>query len=173
MFARLIFAVVDFRARRGVADLPVRVANAPSDPSAPAVIESPSKISAKERARRTGDCGETCAYGYLRSRGYVMVARNFMTPGIKGEIDMAGYDGQVLAFVEVKTRSTSARGQSTPEETVTADKRNVLSRTAQQFLRAHHVESSNCRFDMVAIETRPGAKPVVRLHKGAFARQTT
>ena len=173
MFARLIFAVVDFRARRGLVELPGSSANALSAPSVPAVSELPSKISAKERARRTGVRGETYAYWYLRAKGYVMVARNFMSPGIKGEIDMVGYDGSVLAFVEVKTRSPSALGQPTPEETVTADKRKVLSRMAQQFLRARHVDPSNCRFDMVAIETRPGAKPIVRLHKGVFARQTT
>ncbi len=172
MFARLIFAVVEFRARRGLADLPALSANASSDASVSPWVDRSSNAPAKERARLTGIRGETYAYWYLRAKGYVMVARNFMAPGIKGEIDLVGYDGSVLAFVEVKTRSPSAPGQPTPEETVTADKRNVLSRMAQQFLRARHVDSSNCRFDMVAIETRPAAKPVVRLHKGVFARPT-
>jgi Holliday junction resolvase-like predicted endonuclease len=39
---------------------------------------------------------------------------------------------------------------------------------ARQFLRARHIETSQCRFDVLAIETRPGIKPSVRLHKGAF-----
>ena len=39
---------------------------------------------------------------------------------------------------------------------------------ARQFLRARHIESAECRFDVLAIETQPGAKPSVRLHKGAF-----
>jgi Holliday junction resolvase-like predicted endonuclease len=39
---------------------------------------------------------------------------------------------------------------------------------ARQFLRARHIETAPCRFDVLAIETRPGEKPVVRLHKGAF-----
>lgn len=34
--------------------------------------------------------------------------------------------------------------------------------------RARHIEKAACRFDVLAIETRPGQKPVVRLHKGAF-----
>ncbi len=52
--------------------------------------------------------GRRYAYWYLRRHGYVFVARNFTVPGVKGEIDLIGYDGPVLAFVEVKTRSTDA-----------------------------------------------------------------
>jgi Holliday junction resolvase-like predicted endonuclease len=53
----------------------------------------------------------------------MLVARNYRSPGIKGPIDMIGYDGEVLAFVEVKTRSaaeaeTSAKTQTRPEEAI-------------------------------------------------------
>src|SRR5208282_3517134 len=89
MFARLMFAVVDFAARKGLAD--GNLANSSDSP--------------KQRARRTGVRGETYAYWYLRRHGYVLVARNYTSPGLKGEIDMVGYDGPVLAFVEVKTRT--------------------------------------------------------------------
>ena len=34
--------------------------------------------------------------------------------------------------------------------------------------RARHIEKAACRFAVLAIETRPGQKPVVRLHKDAF-----
>jgi len=33
------------------------------------------------------------------------VARNYTPRGIKGEIDLVGYDGKTLAFVEVRTRT--------------------------------------------------------------------
>ena len=49
----------------------------------------------------------------------------------------------------------------------TAKRRNI-SRVARQFLRARHIESTECRFDLPAIETRIGEKPLVRLRKGAF-----
>lgn len=164
MLARLIFSIVDFGARKGLNTPPA--AGAPSD----------GEPSAKLRARQTGVRGETYAYWYLRRHGYTLVARNFTTPGIKGEIDMVGYDGSVLAFVEVKTRtmpettpaSSSQTLQRTPEDAVNWEKRRNLSRMARQFLRARHIESADCRFDVLAIETRPGAKPLVRLHKGAF-----
>jgi len=92
MLARFMFAVVDFAARKGLAD--ASFATSP-DPSP------------KQRARRTGVRGETYAYWYLRRHGYVLVARNYTSPDTKGELDMVGYDGPVLAFVEVKTRAMS------------------------------------------------------------------
>ena len=58
--------------------------------------------------------------------------------------------------------------QATPESAVNIEKRRNISRVAQQFLRARHIESTECRFDVLAIETRAGQKPSARLHKGAF-----
>jgi putative endonuclease len=91
---------------------------------------------------------------------------------------MVGYDGPTLAFVEVKTRTavdpappsqSSARpAPLRPDEAVNREKRRNLSRMARQFLRARHIETAPCRRDVLAIDTRPGQKPVVRLHKGAF-----
>jgi putative endonuclease len=153
MLARLMFAIVDRAARKGLVD-------SASD-------ESP-EASAKQRARRAGVRGETYAYWYLRRHGYIVVARNYMRSGTKGEIDLVGYDGSVLAFVEVKTRAAAEPGQPRPEDAVNEDKRRYLARMARQFLRARRADSNRYRFDVLAIETRPGSPPAVRLHKGAF-----
>jgi putative endonuclease len=158
MFAHIIFAMVDFAARKGLA----------VEPGA----DGSSKASVKLQARRTGVRGETYAYWYLRRHGYTLVARNYTLPGMKGELDIVGYDGRVLAFVEVKTRVVSAtarKDQPKPEDAVNAEKRGNLSRIARQFLRTRRLESAPCRFDVLAIETSPGIRPEVRLHKGAFA----
>jgi putative endonuclease len=119
--------------------------------------------------RATGVRGETFAYWYLRRHGYTIIARNFKAPGIKGEVDLIGYDGGVLAFVEVKTRAGNRVVQAPPEDAVNADKRRYLSRMARQFLVERRISEARCRFDVVAIESRPGRRPDVRLHKGAFA----
>ncbi len=166
LFARLAFAAVDFAARKGLAE--------PTSADA-------SPTSAKLRAVRTGVRGETYAYWYLRRHGYVLVAKNYTSSGLKGEIDIVGYDGSVLAFVEVKTRTAQAQPQTQtgvtrqmlaaqprPEEAVNWEKRRNLKRMANQFLRARHVDPGSCRFDVLAIETHSGAPPEVRLHKGAF-----
>jgi putative endonuclease len=158
MIARLMFAIVDFAARKGLAD---------------ATLADPTGFDRKQQARRTGVRGETYAYWYLRRHGYVLVARNYTSPGIKGELDMVGYDGRVLAFVEVKTRVVGDRNQPTPEEAVNSDKRRYISRMARQFLRTRRAESAPHRFDVLAIETRAGSRPEVRLHKGAFTPEAT
>jgi putative endonuclease len=161
VFARLIFALVKFGARNGLAAAPDED------------VSAASPASAKKKARRTGIRGETYAYWYLRRHGYILVARNYTFPGFKGEIDMVGYDGPVLAFVEVKTRSVSQPGsvQPLPEDAVNWDKRRNLTRMAQQFLRMRRIDSTSHRFDILAIDAHEGTQPNVRLLKGAFRPQ--
>ena len=56
--------------------------------------------------QKTGRRGEEEAYFRLRKLGYLTVARNYRSPRRRGEIDLIGWDGDVLCFVEVKTRTT-------------------------------------------------------------------
>ncbi len=153
LFARMIFGLVSFAARKGLAE----------DSS-----EASPTATTKLVARHAGIRGETYAYWYLRRHGYVLVARNYLAPGLKGEIDLVGYDGPVLAFVEVKTRTGLEKTPLRPEDAITADKRRNLRRMAKRFLRERRIESAQCRFDVLAIESRAGHRPEVRLHKGAF-----
>lgn len=153
MIAHLMFALVNFAARKGLSEL----GGADSQGT-----------TRKGRARHTGIQGETYAYWYLRRQGYTLVARNYVSTGMKGEIDLIGYDRAVLAFVEVKTRKGGAGDRPTPEEAVTEEKQRHLTRIARQFLRARHVDDGSWRFDVLAIEEVAGKRPQVRLHKGAF-----
>jgi putative endonuclease len=153
ILSRVMFGLVDWAARKGLTDSTV----------------PPSQETSKQRARRTGVRGETYAYWYLRRKGYVMIARNFTYRGMKGEIDLVGYDGATVAFVEVKTRTAAGGEFGTPEEAVNYEKQRHLSRIARQFLREYRTGSAPFRFDVLAIEAPPGKHPVVRLHKGAFA----
>ncbi len=163
MLARFIVAIVNFAARKGLGATPLQ-SRRPASPPIPPKI-----------ARQTGVRGETYAYWNLR-HGYILVARNFTSRRIKGEIAMVGYDGATLAFLEVKTRTvvetpsslqSSQPVRPTPEEAVNWEKRRNISRIAGQFLRARHSEKAACRFGVPAGETRRDKKPVVRLHKGA------
>ncbi len=149
LLSRAIFGAVRLAARRGLA-------------------ESSGGESAKEQARRTGIHGETYAYWYLRRHGYVFVARNYRIPDDKGEIDLVGYDGAGLAFVEVKTRTGTDERPGQPEESVTAEKRRHLERMAKRFLAERRLRDVSWRFDLVAIESRAGRAPEVRLYKNAF-----
>jgi putative endonuclease len=149
LFARFIFGLVNFAARNGLA-----AGDAPT---------------AKLRARQTGIRGETLAYWYLRRHGFILIARNFTVPGLKGELDLVGYDGPVLAFIEVKTRTSDSKDFGTPEDAVTPHKQDVLARIARTFMLERRIRNVQCRFDVLAIESRPGRRPLVRLHKDAFS----
>ncbi len=161
LFSRVVFSLVEWAARKGLATAPSSVAAAPGK-------SSPAPSAERLARRATGLRGETFAYWYLRRHGYTIVARNFTVPGLKGELDLVGYDGPVLAFIEVKTRTGRMAG-GLPEDAVTPEKRRLLSRMARQFLAERHIREAACRFDVLAIESAPGVPPVVRLHRGAFA----
>ena len=154
ILARAMFSLVNWAARKGLADSSVPQART---------------AAAGRKARRTGVGGETYAYWFLRRKGYVMIARNFTYRGLKGEIDLVGYDGKTLAFVEVKTRTSPSDAFGSAENAVTAEKQWHLSRMARQFVREYRTRGVPFRFDILAIEAAPGQRPVVRLHKGAFA----
>jgi len=59
-----------------------------------------------ERLMPTGICG---------GRGTYLSARNYTPRGIKGELDLVGYDGKTLAFVEVRTRTIREDLPALPE----------------------------------------------------------
>lgn len=150
LVSRAIFSLVSFATRRGIA------------------IPEPGE-SEKESARRRGIAGENYAYWYLRRHGYIFIARNYRVPEDKAEIDLIGYDGGVLAFVEVKTRSGTDEYPGRPEEAVTAQKRFYVERMARRFLAERRIKGVSWRFDVAAIESRPGCAPQIRLYKNAFA----
>ena len=150
LFSRVIFAMVKWRARRGLSG------------------EEDTRADAKDKARRRGVRGEAFAYWFLRRHGYVFVARNYIPRGAKGEIDLIGYDGETLAFIEVRTRTPCDEQSALPELSVTAEKQHLVGRTARRFLLERHVKECPLRFDVVAIEEEQGRMPVIRLHKNAF-----
>ena len=81
----------------------------------------------------TGRRGEEEAYFHLRRQGYVMVARNFRSRRRRGEIDLIGWDGDVLCFVEVKTRTSHEVKPA--EAAVDEDKRRELAGVARDYWR--------------------------------------
>ena len=59
---------------------------------------------------------------------------------IKGEIDLIGYDGETLMFVEVRTRTAHEHQWALSEVSVTAEKQHLVGRTARRFLMERHVK---------------------------------
>jgi putative endonuclease len=98
--------------------------------------------------QRIGTRGEEDAYFHLRKLGYAMVARNFRSPRCHGEIDLIGWDADVLCFIEVKTR-TSLQVKP-PEAAVDRHKRREVAEVAREYLR-RVPPSCQWRFDIVTV----------------------
>jgi putative endonuclease len=98
--------------------------------------------------QRIGRYGEEDAYFYLRKRGYIIVARNFRSPRCRGEIDLIGWDGDMLCFIEVKTRTS--RDVKPPEAAVDYHKRREIAEVAREYLR-RLPPSCQWRFDIVSV----------------------
>lgn len=112
-----------------------------------------------------GKIGERHAVRYLGKQGFKILATNYRTP--LGEIDIIARESDVLAFVEVKTRSTGRYGF--PEEAVDRRKQRQLVRVARFYLNDCGDPEMPCRFDVVAVHLGiSGRARAVRLIRNAF-----
>ncbi len=102
-----------------------------------------------EARRAQGDAAEERACRHLEGSGLTIVERNFRTRG--GEIDIVARKGDVLVFVEVRSREDADFGM--PEESVTPAKRRRIVGAARQYLSKVPPSSwREARFDVIAIE---------------------
>jgi len=92
------------------------------------------------------------------------VARNVRLP--RGEIDIIAHDGDVLVFVEVKTRRDETAAP--PIQSVTAAKRRKLVRLAEVYLLRFRGEPPICRFDVVEVIAPRFGRVLIRHHEDAF-----
>jgi len=111
-----------------------------------------------------GDAAEERACRHLERSGFTVAERNFRTRG--GEIDIVARKGDLLVFVEVRSREVPGFG--TPEESVTPAKRRRIVAAARRYL--SNVPASSwreARFDVIAIEGVENAA-VIRHYPAAF-----
>jgi putative endonuclease len=77
----------------------------------------------------TGREGERRAAAFLTGQGFQVLARGFLAS--RGEIDLVCRRGDRLVMVEVKTRTSAARG--TAAEAVDARKRRAMTAAAAEY----------------------------------------
>ena len=103
----------------------------------------------KESAARLGQEGERRVAEYLRSKGYIIIKRNFRDR--YGEIDIIAQNDELIIFVEVKTRKENS---AVPiEETVDVYKKKRLILTAEDYLSKSPSEKQP-RFDVALVTVR-------------------
>jgi len=103
----------------------------------------------QDRRKWLGDAGEELAAEHLVRRGFRILERNYRTRW--GELDIVAFDGETLAFVEVKSRRAAAG--RTPFESVHTRKREQVRRMAASWLsdRPGRPFASALRFDAIGI----------------------
>jgi len=111
-----------------------------------------------------GEYGEELACRELERRGYAILARRYRTR--LGEIDIVAKDGEVLVFVEVKTRSGTRFGG--PLAAITWDKQRRITRMALDYLAHNRTGGAPCRFDVVAVLTESEGLPRIEVVANAF-----
>ncbi len=100
-----------------------------------------------DNRRSLGQSGEKIAADFLQGRGYTILARNYRRR--TGEIDIIAREGEMLVFIEVKTRSGGTYGS--PAAAITPRKQRQISRTAQYYLAEQDLFDTPARFDVVAV----------------------
>jgi putative endonuclease len=94
-----------------------------------------------------GASAEHLATELLVQRGYRIVERNFRCTS--GELDIVARDGDVLCFIEVRSRADRAHGEAA--ESVTRKKQRQVARVALHYIGLRNPTFDRSRFDVVAI----------------------
>ena len=117
-----------------------------------------------EDARQSlGKLGEDLACAEIARRGYAILARRYRTR--VGEIDIVARDGDVIVFIEVKTRTGDQFGGGA--EAVTGWKQRRITQMAVDYLARHRLHDRPCRFDVIVVDLT-GESARVEVYAHAF-----
>jgi len=119
-----------------------------------------------DRRLATGRFGEVEAEAALRRSGMRILERRWRCRA--GEVDLIAEDGEVLVFVEVKTRR--GRGFGEPWEAVDRRKQHRVARVAAAYVRSRECGRRErlCRFDVVEVLADEVGPPRIRHWEDAF-----
>jgi len=116
----------------------------------------------------TGIAGEDAAFFHLRRNGYIVVARRWSSGDVPGDVDLIAWQGQLLCFIEVKTRT--AHDMSPAEVAVDAHKRGILRRLARRYTRQLPQQTMPAvRFDVISVYLVSEVEPEITHFEAAFA----
>ena len=114
-----------------------------------------------------GEQGERVACGFLKEHGYEILERNYKCK--LGEIDVIARRRGRLAFVEIKTRTSTQFGM--PQEAVNPKKQEKIFKVAQWYMKEKKRVKTPVAFDVVAVLWRKGQTPEIRLIADAFEKE--
>ena len=112
-----------------------------------------------------GAFGEKVATSWLRANRCKILARNFKGPR-GGEVDIVAREGKVLLFIEVKTRRAGSAVR--PFDAVNREKRLLIERGANLWLKRLGRRDLPWRFDVMEVYLEDGQCPRVNRIRDAF-----
>ncbi|MDI1313836.1 YraN family protein [Prosthecobacter sp.] len=112
-----------------------------------------------------GAMGELIAVRWLAANGRKVLHRNYRG-GHRGEVDIVARHRDVLTFIEVKSRTSSAFGR--PADAVGRDKQRLIQRGAMDWLRLLGNPRIQFRFDIAEVILTEGELPRVHIIENAF-----
>lgn len=131
------------------------------------VAERRGRSAAEPAHLLTGIEGEDAAFSHLLRNGYIVVARRWSGGNLRGDLDLIAWQGSLLCFIEVKTRT--AHDMTPAEAAIDTQKRKTLRRLARQYLRQLPSETiPQARFDVISVYLLPGAAPEFVHFENAF-----
>jgi len=101
----------------------------------------------RREKKELGRKGEEVALRFLKKKGYRIIEKNYVCK--MGEMDIIAKEKDTLAFIEVKTRTSTEFGP--PQLAVTPSKQRQLSKVALSYLNKKQLNDVKARFDVVAI----------------------
>ena len=114
---------------------------------APVILAEPRPVDPRQAL---GRLGESAAEEELQRCGMRILERRCRMRA--GEIDLIAEDGEILVFIEVKTRAGT--GYGTPAAAVTRTKQQRMGRVALIYLSRKKWLERRCRFDVVEVFAR-------------------
>jgi putative endonuclease len=94
------------------------------------------------------------------------IGRNRRGAVVNGEIDLIAYEGAVLCFVEVKTRTSE--DFASPLSAVDLRKQRQIIRTAKKYLKIFHLAAARIRYDVVTAVLGKNKRPKIEIVKDYF-----
>jgi putative endonuclease len=96
-----------------------------------------------------GQRGEDIAQRFLQSVGIIIVDRNYRMASGPGEMDLVGWEGDTLVFVEVESRQSDEQG--VPDRAIGLQKQSSMIRAARRYAQKAEVPWQKVRFDVVNV----------------------
>lgn len=111
-----------------------------------------------------GYYGESLSIAYLKENNYIILEKNFLCK--LGEIDVIAKKGDIISFIEIKTRYSDKYGK--PMEAVNFYKKKKIINASRFYIQKNRLDNFFIRFDVLEIYLSYNKKFKINFIEDAF-----